>query len=116
MSVLALLNKTCTIQRPTFTKDSVSGAPKASYVDTAGVRCAIQIMNAREWPEIREAGETFYNVYFVFGQDVRVSDRLKSASGYTNVEFEVTSIAADDAGRGAYTRVTAKTITGKPTR
>lgn len=122
MSVFALLNKTCTIQRPTFGKDSVSGAPKvSSWTSYTGVRCAVQVKDAKEWPQQREAGETFYDVYFLPVPSatltaIQVSDRITSATGYSNVEFEVTSLGVDDAGRGAYTRVTARTVTGKPTR
>lgn len=112
-SVRGLLNKTCTIIRQSHGKDSVTDETRYSETIAAtDVPCAVQVMSAKERSQPVQAGVTEFNVYFVAGTDVRASDRLADVIGYPDAKFQVTSVAADDAGRGAYVRVSALHVQG----
>ncbi len=122
MSVYSLLPNTCTIQRPTFGKDSISGAPKvASWTSYAGIRCNIQVNTEREWQADREAGYTVLDIFFTMIPSSTLAtiyntDRIINADGYPNAEIEIVSAGVDHVGRRSYLFVRARTITGKPTR
>lgn len=111
--MLGLLNATCTIKRPTYSADSASGAPVATWADAAtGVRCSIQAVRASESRQLgRDTADTEWKVYFVSGTDVRAQDRLTSivvdgsATDWSGRELSVSSPPTDDAGRRAYTKV-----------
>lgn len=117
MSYFALLNLTCTIQRSTESKDSVSGAIKRSWSSSAtGVRCAVQVLSAKELSSPLQTGEVMYEVYFPYGTDVRSKDRLVSISGMSNITLEVQSPPVDDAGRRKTVRVEAMHRESKATQ
>lgn len=113
MSVLSLLNKTCTIRRPAPAKGTVMGSTVYTYTTTTGVMCKVDVKIARQDSSVFRAGEEMYNFYFPFGTDVRSADELTSVSGFTDYTFTVKSNPVDDVGRGAYTRIVAKHDTGK---
>lgn len=109
MSVLGLLNKTCTIRRPTATDNTVTGSTGYTYADAAtNVPCAVQVSTATDGFTPVPTNETTYNVFFAYGADVTSNDRLTNITGLTNFSLAVTSEPIDDAGRGAYIRVTAR--------
>lgn len=111
MSVIGLLNNSCTIRRTTTGK-STMGAASVTWSDTTGVACAVQVKKGVQQGYPVQAGDTEYDVYFPLCTDVRVSDLLVTISNLTDYTLAVTSEAEDESGRGAYTRVTAKHLTG----
>jgi hypothetical protein len=116
MSLDYFMNKTCVIARPTMSLGSVSRAPVVgSWSDSSATRCCVQVLTAKELNRPRAEGETVYEVFFFPGTDVRFNDRLKSVTGLTDVELEVTSVGVDDVGFGDYVRCEARHVVGKPT-
>lgn len=105
MSVSGLMNKTCTIRRYTDAKSSVTGGNAATYADTTGVRCALQILSTDKISQPAEAGTSHANAFFPFGTDITSGDDLVSVTGYSDWCWSVNSDPVDDAGRGAYVRV-----------
>ena len=112
MPVSGLLNKTCTISRVAGTKNDLGEIVQAPSVVASSVLCAVQVLTATQ-QDTPQAGRTEFDVYFAFGQDVKVTDTLTAVTGYTNMTLTVDSAGVDDAGRGAYTRVHAVYITGR---
>jgi len=117
MSLASMLNRTCTITREVLTQDSVTGEIVRTFSNTvaAGAACAVQVLSAERAGTQPEAGETYYDVYFAYGQDVGVGDRLTAIAGLTNFSLEVRSDPSDDAGRGTYSRVRCLHKTGGAT-
>lgn len=112
MSVLSLLNKTCTIVRSTPATGSVMGSTTYSYTNIDGVACKVDVKIARQDNGMFRAGEEVYNFYFAFGTDVRSSDNITNVPGYSGYTFTARSNPIDDVGRGAYTRLVAQHVTG----
>lgn len=115
MSVAALLVDSCTVRRKTSSVSASSGAPTTSWSNAAtGVACAVQASSSSQsFSHAREVGTFSFNVFFEYGVDVRVGDRLSiTTNAYSGRLLTVTSPPTDDAGRRAYTRVTAVEIDG----
>lgn len=117
MSYFGLLNKTCTIQRSTEAKDSVSAAITRSWSNAATlVRCAVQVNTSKERAEPLQAGEAMFDVFFAPGTDIRSKDRITTITGMSNVTLEVKTPPLDDAGRGKTLRVEALYVEDKATQ
>ena len=112
MSLLSLLNKTCTIQRPTGGKGSVMGSTSYTYSSTTNVQCAVQVKTAMQTSDVFRAGEEIFTFYFPSGTDVKSQDIITAVTGYTDYTFTVKTGPQDDAGRSAYTRVLCQHIVG----
>lgn len=113
MSVLTLLNKTCSRRRPTASVGSVMGSTTYSYATTTGIRCKVDVKTAKQDGGVFRAGEEMYFFYFAYGTDIQSADELTSVTGYTDYTFTVQSNPQDTVGRGAYTKVLCKHVTGK---
>lgn len=116
MSVLGLLNSTCTIRRKTNAVSSTTGANSPTWASNAtGVRCAVQPSRSYEARQnFRDTGTSTFNVYFESDADVREDDRINtivvdgSSTSWSGRELTVTSPPIDHAGRRTYTMVTAE--------
>mgnify|MGYP000896254284 FL=1 len=115
MSVLSLLNATCTISRPTKGQGSASASLITSSWSSSAtsVPCSIQpdrsdeaIINARD------TGTVAYRVYFDSTVDIAYQDRLTSivvdGTAWTGRSLAVTSVPVMGAGRTSYLMVTAE--------
>lgn len=101
MSVAGMLNQTCTIRSASHADGEGQGTT-VSFSDTAGVPCAVQVVNASQsLGELREMGEQVYRVFFSYGQSIKVGDRITWGSRVLDVRTN----PVDPSGRGAYSRV-----------
>jgi hypothetical protein len=82
---LALSGQTCTIQRPTQTRNAVTGYVE-SYTTVASVACVVAPSGLR--PQDQQVGaalraQTAAQVRVPAGTDVRKDDRIRDAAGVT---------------------------------
>lgn len=122
MSVLSMMNSTCTITHKTPLQNATTGeyTPRWGTGDTPSIRCSVQALSASESEyAARETGESVYAVFFPSGTSVVTTDRLKSfayVNGGTHplasATLEVSSPPVDHAGRGAYLYCEARRVNG----
>lgn len=114
MSLLSLLNNSCTVRRSTPAIDPVTGSTYYTYTDTSGFDCRIQIRSVDESGQPAQAGVAYVDVYFDTSADVTFADNLVSiADGWANMTIGLVSQVADDCGGGPYKRFVGKYKTGQ---
>jgi hypothetical protein len=108
MSLLSMLNKTCTVSSKSMSQSSTSGGNVTARQSTSDVACAVQIDKSYQATIMgKETGVVEAWFYFPHGTTVDVGYRLTAVTGYTGHTFEVITKNMDDVGRGAYTKVLA---------
>jgi hypothetical protein len=113
------LTNTCTVLRPGWVDDPVSGAREADYVNglrITGTRCAIQFRSDTATErQFRETGERYGVGYFNIGADIQTGDRLVDVTGPAGLAgavLEIDGLPIDQAGRGAFLRVSLRLVEG----
>lgn len=120
MSVLAMLNKTCSVYPFTWTVDPIT-RERVQYAGAPIVtKCKVDVLTDQELGRPAQAGQTDYDVFFPYSETLR--DALKPSSyiqditGMDDMKLDVMGDPQDDCGRLAYLRVRARHVTGGSSR
>lgn len=107
MSLLGLLNQTCTIRSKATAVDA-NGIKTATWSDAyTGVRCTVQANNtSQDNTAGRETGKATHTAFLPYGTSINYYDRVVPNDGpFATVVFEAIGPGVDDAGRQTYIRV-----------
>lgn len=103
MSLLSMLDQTCTITTQSATIDDYGGRTMTGGTPTTGVSCSVQAdKSTHSLQYMRETGMRLFTVYLHTSASIVARTKIQPTSGpYSGVTLEALAPPYDMAGRGS---------------